>query len=48
MDEDMTDIAQKVEELCRNEPLTEDEIIFVMPHWMTGSDNELSEIYYQY
>ena len=48
MDEDMSDIAQKVKELCRNALLLEDEIIFAMPHWMTGSDNELSDIFYQF
>ncbi len=49
MDEDMTDIAQKVKELCRNEPLTENEIIFVMPHWLTSNSRfDLPDIYYQY
>ena len=45
---DMSDIAHKVDELCRNEPVKEDEIIFAMPHWMTVSDIELSDIFYQF
>lgn len=47
--EDMTEIAAAVEEMCRLQPVKEDEIIYEVPHWMTTNSRlDLPDIFYQY
>jgi hypothetical protein len=47
--EDMTEIAAAVEEVCRLQPVKEEEIVYEVPHWLTSNSKyALPDIYYQY